>query len=344
MLRAPADLTPDRLTALLKESGQLARGGVASIQIQPAEGQFGKGHQLYHLNIQYADTGADTLPKKLFLKFGKSLKEVFFYQTIAHSMPSIPLLYCYFASHDPQVDLACLLLEDLSESHWQTDWPLPPSEALCFQTIQALARIHALWWQHPRLESDFRPVIPPGRAWADRRAIALDRLPEFLTFLDDRLAASRRAVYQHMLSSTARPWDLPPGAPHQTLLHGDMHVWNVFYPRDPAGNLRIFDWNMWDIGRPTDDLAYMIAVHWYPERRARLEKELMYAYHRRLGECGITGYSREDLWEDYRASVIRSLLIPVWQWVRGILPGIWWPHLERTFLAFEDLECREMLD
>ncbi len=100
---------------------------------------------------------------------------------------------------------------------------------------------------------------------------------------------------------------------------------------------------MWDTGCPTDDLAYMIAVHWYPERRGRMERDLLEAYFDLLTSSGGKDYTWGNLEHDYRASVVRSLFIPVWQWVRGIQPGVWWPHLERVFLAFEDLDCVTIL-
>ena len=342
MLSSPEDLTPERLTALLYESRLLTQGVVASIQREPVAGQFGKPHQLSRIHVEYSDAGSQAPSSHFFLKFGKSSKEVFFYNTIATTMPAWLLPGCYYAAHDPQSNQACLLLEDLAETHFQTDWPLPPSADLCFQIVRDLAQIHALWWQSPRLENEFCPALPPDRSWSDRRALAVEKLPAFLTFLGDRISPSRRQTYERLLNSPARLWKISAGAPNQTLLHGDLHAWNVFYPRHPDGGLRFFDWNMWDVGYPTDDLAYLMAVHWYPERRKRLEQDLLNAYHHKLVECGIMSYSRDDLQQDYRLSIIRSLLIPVWQWVRGIHPGIWWSHLERILLAFEDLECCEL--
>lgn len=335
---SPTDITPDLLAALLG----WGRGCVGSIQCQPAAGQFGKSHQLYHLRIRFKDGGV-RLAEQFFLKFGRSVKEVFFYRSIAGQMTVPPLLRCDYAAYAPADDRACLLLEDLSETHTQAEWPLPPTDRQCEQTVRLLARIHALWWQNPRLESEFRPIIPAGRAWRDRRAAAFENLPAFLDFLASRLSPAQRAIYARLLSSPPDRWEIPPFAPHQTLLHGDFHTWNVFYPRDPAGSLRLFDWNMWDIGRPGDDLAYLIAVHWSAERRSRLEGELLGIYHRTLVEAGVTGYAWADFYQDYRASVVRSLFLPAWQWVRGILPGIWWPHLERIFQAFDDLKCSELI-
>lgn len=338
------ELTPSKLTSWLTEINFLQHGTIASTQYEPIIGPFGKSHQLAHLNVQYTESDSQKLPSRLFLKFGKSVKEAFFYNTIARQMTISPLLKCYYSNYDPQLDQTCLLLEDLSETHFQPEWPIPPSEDNCFLLVQTLAQIHALWWQNPILTSEFRPIIPQGRCWSDRRALAIEKLPSFLTFLGDRLSSPRREVYEHLLTSSSHTWDSPTYGPHQTLLHGDMHTWNVFYPYDPLGKLVFFDWNMWDIGCPTDDLAYLIGVHWYPERRKRLEQNLLKTYYHELVKSGITNYSWAELQQDYRNSIIRSLFIPVWQWVRGILPGIWWSHLERTFLAFEDLNCSEVIN
>jgi hypothetical protein len=345
IVQSSDDLTPDRLTALLKERGFLTTGRVASIQCEPVAGPFGKSHQLSLLRVQYADIDGFQMPlQRFFLKFGNSSKEFFFYNTIAKTMTSPPLPRCFYAAYDPDIDQTCLLLEDLSETQFQTEWPIPPTVNRCYKTCQDLAQIHALWWEHPRLSCEFRFAIPPGRAWSDRRASALKQLPDFVAFLGDRLSASRRVIFDRLLVSPSNWWERPASAPKQTLLHGDLHVWNVFYPNDLVGKCYFFDWNMWGIGCPTDDLAYMIAVHWYPERRERMEQDLLRAYYQELVECGITNYSWTELQQDYRFSVVRSLCIPVWQWGHGIHPGVWWSHLERTFLAFEDLKCHELID
>jgi len=55
----------------------------------------------------------------------------------------------------------------------------------------------------------------------------------------------------------------------------------------------------------------MMAAHWYPGRRARLETALLRRYHARLLSLGVHGYSWDDCWEDYRASVVRVLFFLV---------------------------------
>lgn len=325
----------------MREAGLLTRGTVEQVTSHPADqGAFSLGHPLFYLELRYSETASVQLPANLFLKLGKSAKEYFFYTQIAPLLDNRHLVHSYQAAYSPPSDTTCLLLEDLSPTHTQSAWPLPPPYAQCRETVRVLAQAHARWWNHPRLAADLPQAMPPGRSWADRIALAIQKMPRFFDFLGDRLSTNRRDTFERLLRSL--PWEAPPS--NKTLLHGDMHFWNVFYPRDAAREtLRLFDWNMWDTGRPTDDLAFLIAIHWYPERRGLLEQNLLEEYLRALVECDITGYNAAILRQDYRVSVARSLFIPIWQWQRGVHPVIWWSHLERGMLAFEDLGCRDLL-
>jgi hypothetical protein len=54
----------------------------------------------------------------------------------------------------------------------------------------------------------------------------------------------------------------------------------------------------------TDDLAYLLALQWYPERRRGLEVPLFRRYHDELRRRGAAGYGWDDLRADYRLSVV----------------------------------------
>jgi len=59
-------------------------------------------------------------------------------------------------------------------------------------------------------------------------------------------------------------------------------------PRDGGlEDIRIFNWDSWRIDTATDDLAYMMAMHWYPERRRLLERPLLDRYHGALQAHGV---------------------------------------------------------
>jgi aminoglycoside phosphotransferase (APT) family kinase protein len=174
----------------------------------------------------------------------------------------------------------------------------------------------------------------------DRR----QRFARFAEFLGDRLSSSARAIYARVLDALDQ-WVIPARLYSPcTLVHGDAHVWNLLYPRDGVDSrIRLIDWASWRVGRGTSDLSYMMAVHWYPERRARLEAPLLERYHAALCTGGVTGYERDQLWTDYRKAVLGGLLIPVWQQSFGFHPSIWWPHLNRLLAAVEDLDCAALL-
>jgi Ecdysteroid kinase-like family len=112
--------------------------------------------------------------------------------------------------------------------------------------------------------------------------------------------------------------------------HGDAHAWNALVPRDPTSNdVRLIDWDAWRIDTATDDLAYMIAVHWFPDWRRRYEQESLRRYHDALVAGGVRRYFFDALCEDDRHSVLWQIATPMWQANHGLGPWIWWHHLDR---------------
>jgi hypothetical protein len=88
----------------------------------------------------------------------------------------------------------------------------------------------------------------------------------------------------------------------------------------------------------------MMALKWYPERRALMEESLLRRYHACLIARGVKDYSWEDCRLDYRYSVISHLFTPVFQWAGGEIPAIvWWHNLERISEAYKDLNCAELV-
>jgi thiamine kinase-like enzyme len=171
-----------------------------------------------------------------------------------------------------------------------------------------------------------------------------ERLARFADRLGDRFSSDRRALYERLIASAPRLHERYQTHRDLTIVHGDAHVWNLLYPRDPSSaDVRLIDWSAWRLDTATDDLAYMMALHWYPERRRRLEPSLLDHYHAALVAHGVTGYDRRALANDYRASVLWQLTTPVWQADHKLPASIWWSHLERILLAVDDLGCRELL-
>lgn len=297
---------------------------------------------------------AEAAPRSLIMKVGlpgkandgpfvHGVNEVTFYAKIAAAMPEKLVPRCFDSAWQAETREWHLLLEDLSDTHEiATPWPLPPSEDLCRRMAQTLARFHAAWWNDARLGVSIgtRLDAATARQMMERHAGAYER---FADYLGDRLSHERRQLHERFFASAHLVQARVLTYHNITLVHGDAHVWNCFVPKDGSDDLRYFDWDTWRIGLATGDLAYMMATHWYPERRRRFEQPLLDHYHAALHAHGVQGYDRVAPAEDYRRSVLMQLLIPVLQWSAGIPPWVWWSHLERITHAIDDLDCHPLL-
>jgi hypothetical protein len=342
----PKAADAQHLTDALRRCGVLGDGRVREVAVESSHPTLLS--RITRLRLSY--DGAEGAPGTLILKTelpGRAeglsdggRREVAFYTKVAAAMPQL-VPRCFEAVSDPETKAWHLLLEDLSESHRiATIWPLPPTTEQCERILHALARAHAAWWDHPDLG------VSVG-AWPDPNQYLkqlADHLTAFGDRLGDRLPRERRDLYARFFDAMPRLLPRVTSRRNLTVIHGDAHVWNYFLPRDGGGDVRLFDWDVWRIDVATSDLAYMMATHWYPERRRRLERPMLDHYHATLAAHGVRDYDRRALDDDYRLSVLWQLTIPLWQWSFDLPPMIWWSHLERICLAVDDLGCRELLD
>jgi hypothetical protein len=202
------EFTPDWLTTVLRANGYLDQGQVTTVELKSSR-------QTIISNIHYLQAGytADTserLPSKLFLKLSKDgfdsdiaarfgKRESEYYNVIAKSMNDPPSAMCYDAAFSPDTGKSHILLADLFETHFQTDWPLPPSKPHCEAVLDRLAKFHASWWDHPELGKSIGKF--PSSGSIDEYVQSLEKkLAGFVDFLDDRLSADRRQLYENVLS------------------------------------------------------------------------------------------------------------------------------------------------
>jgi len=310
---------------------------------------------LIPLEIRYAP-GSPAGPSRVILKGSSrmnnelgNLSEVSFYQHAAPKMwggmQNPPILRCYSALTAPEGQGYQLVLEDCMETHaGRSPTMLPPTLQECEWIIDTLADLHAFWWDHSQL-GEMGSSLPSQESIQtdlERDAANYTRLADFL---GDRLTLARRAMFEQLLDCLpeARTRHLTLGR-GLTLTHDDPHAGNFLYPRNPKlHRLLLIDWKSWSIQPGAADLAHMMGVFWFLERRARLEQPLLHRYLKRFVSKGVTGYTLDDLWFDYRLAICSLMLYPIWQWSVGLPDWMWWPHLERLATAFEDLHCKEVL-
>ncbi len=340
--------SPGHLNAILETAGVLGDRHVTDVSIISDRPTLMS--RIIRLRLTY-DGSANASPNSLIVKTGRpeqpgnewsgGRKQVAFYSDVAPSLPPGLVPRCFDAHHADVKTPWHLVLEDLTDTHTlATEWPLPPSVAQCRTIIGSLGRFHAAWWDDPRLGVTVGARL--DHAAIDRVIrLLVGHFDVFADSLGDELSSERRAFYERLIAAAPR---LLRNARNVTLGHGDAHVWNCFLPRNGSDDVRWFDWDTWGIRRPTSDLAYMMAIHWYPERRQRLERTLLDHYHTVLLENGVRNYSRTDLQEDYRRSVLWHTATPVFQAGQDLPPLIWWSNFQRVMAAVDDLGCRELLD
>ena len=345
----PAAATPGYLTEALRRCGALGDGVVGAVAVDTDRDTIVS--RILRLRLSY-NVAANAAPRSLILKTSLPARagykwiagrqEVAFYTNVAATTPRAPVPLCFDAHWNAETNDWHLLLEDLSESHVTLgNWPLPPSFEQSCTIVAAWARFHAGWWDDARLGVSVGDWIEYGEARAAALSDAVDR---FAARLGDRLAPARLDTYHRLIDAAPRLYRRYTAHRHMTIVHGDAHVWNLFLPRaEGSDDIRFFDWDTWRLGIAASDLAYMMALHWFPEHRRRAEQRLLDHYHAVLLAQGVSGYDRRTLDEDYRFSVLWQLTTPVWQAFYDIPPWIWWNHLERIFAAIDDLGCRELL-
>jgi thiamine kinase-like enzyme len=293
-----------------------------------------------------------SLPVSFFVKFTKESvaatirssfeREVRIYADRAYRVPAGLMPACHYAAYSPDEQRFTIVLEDLSESHFQTEWPLLPVMKDCRLAVECIARLHAHWWDHPELEAKTHP-FPDGDELADLLEASRRKTSEFVAFMDDRLDPSYRRIIDEVLSNGERLAERRLQGRNLTLVHNDAHLWNFLFPKKEEASIKLIDWQLFGNGWGATDLGYMIALFWPTVRRRRYESELLGAYHATLTENGVSNYSFAELMADYKLAIASTIFVPINQWQLKIWPAIWVGHLDRIFAAYEDLDCSAVL-
>lgn len=352
MTEVPPQATAGHLTEVLRRAGVLGGGEVVDVAVETSRDTLIS--RVMRLRLTY-DRAGDASPSHVFLKtshegveatlreFGR--KEVAFYDVVASATPSGLLPRFYEGVAEPAAPWH-LMLEDLTSSHAALgEWPVPPALEQWHAIVAAHARFHAFWWDHERLGVSVGTFADDSGALERNLAAFPKEVAAFADRLGDRLSAERKRIYERLIAAAPRLVARYRSHRNMTIIHGDAHVWNAMLPRDRAvDDVRLIDWDAWRIDTATDDLAYMIAVHWFPDWRRRHERESLRRYHDALVAGGVRGYPFDALWDDYRHSVLWKIATPMWQANHGIGPWVWWNHLDRIMSAVHDLGCLELLD
>jgi len=303
------------------------------------------------VGIEYAaDPGP--LPASVFVKLSKEStrknmpgygeKEVRFYDSVAPRIAGGLVPTCYYSAFDGESKAYAIVLENLSESHYQTEYPLPPPLKDCERAMDCIAAVHAAWWDDPGLQEATNAFETRESIWhyvSYLRGISA----QFLVSMGDRFEPARARIVEKALDRMEGLYERYLSHSNVTLTHSDAHLWNFLFPKRGGDRVKMIDWQSYDNGLGAYDLAYMMALHWFPARRGRYERGLLERYHAALRRNGVSNYGFDDLLYDYRISIVQLLFTPIYQSVVKLQAGIWYNHIERIFSAFDDMDCEAIL-
>ncbi len=321
---SPEALTPAWLTATLRAAGVLREARVASHVSTPLEAQ-GAAAVVERIALTY-DGPEREAPRSIIAKFasphgpiralmhafGGYAREVEFYRHFGAD-PGIPTARCYCAEIDHGTGAFVLLLEDMGACRVAD--PFNPDVADTELAVRHLAAFHAKWWDHPRLRELPFLRYPGETADATFRAQARMALAAALPVVPERFGAglpgvlvelARRALANMDAALDTRTDVLNWGV---TLVHGDFHPGQLFYPSERGGRFAVFDWQTVSAGSGGDDLARIITLGLTAEQRERHEADLLALYQSALAAHGVRGYTPERCMQAYRQGLIISGLI-----------------------------------
>ena len=357
-------LTPERLTNIFKKKGFLSHGKVSKIIKKNSIETETSNYHFLDLNFSN-NAQTESVSPEIYVTISKpndiakllGKHEVKFYSIVAETMNEMPILTCYDAAFSEETGLSHIIIETLSKTHINLmDAPLPPLKRYCERAIDCLAKLHALWWDHQKLQelSNHSFVFNLFKensfnekeilSWFKKENGSLKRL---IRFVGERMSNRRKELFNKMFSLYPQLACERIKKKNITLIHANAHFWSFTYPQDIENEKYkaiLFDWSTWGIGVGGQDLAFMIGFYWYPERRHLMEKDLVKRYHSDLLKFGVKDYSWDECWYDYKLSTLLNLYRVAWLWSLYPNSGIWWGSLERSILTVEDLNCIELLE
>jgi aminoglycoside/choline kinase family phosphotransferase len=193
------------------------------------------------------------------------------------------------------------LLEDLGPARFgdaAAGWTRTEAASV----VDALASLHATWWNDPRLDEwDWLPVFGDAATQLER---FVHRRTAFLERYGDVLSADLLDLTMTIGSRNAGPILRLGGSP-RTLLPVDTHLENIaFVGVGGAERPVVFDWQGVGKGLGAVDLSSFLLGGSTEQRRAG-ERGLLERYHAALVAAGVTGYSQETLFSDYSSALFR---------------------------------------
>ena len=270
-----------------------------------------------------------------YVQFGYTgIHEVNFYERLAARVP-IQVPTARYAGIDPESQHGLVLMDDIvaggGEFFDQLSWY---DTATVRTSVTELAGLHARFWEDTLA----------GEGWL---APKIRKFPGYIhdEVLDELLRGPRAEGFPDSMRDAAR---LKAGmfaladryaAKPRTLLHADLHLGNLY--RSADGRMGFIDWQNYEFGHWSMDVAYHLTTALRPSVRAENERSLLEYYLEQLAERGGPVLTLHEAWEDYRAALLYGYFL--WGITRRVEPRITEELTQRLGQAVLDHDSLEVL-
>jgi aminoglycoside/choline kinase family phosphotransferase len=225
-------------------------------------------------------------------------REVLFYGAVASDVP-VRVPRCHAVQHDARRGRNVMVLEDLAPTARFRDLTEPISAAEATAAVDALADLHAAFWESDRFDGDLALLVTRSDGANHLADVIVPRLVTkprgpAAELMSPAIRDASRVLFDRRAEIEAF-WRSEP----RTLTHGDPHLGNLFFEGDAPGFL---DWQATMAGPGIRDVAYFLNASVDVLVARAVERELVDRYVARLGTHGVE-LDGAATWTRYRAAI-----------------------------------------
>lgn len=312
----PNDITAEWLTAALRSGGHLAAdGSVSSMQRRPVGEGVGMLGLIEVVTPVYAGNAGDA-PKSVVVKYPTEVegnlvvattfnvyqREVLFCQRVAPKA-GMRVPKVFFSAFNGETSFI-IVMEDLSE-YTMGDQVEGCSIARAEVAMRELGMLHASFWEKVDTpEFDFLPYHFPGvhadamlggarAGWDNMVSIFGDLIPDDVKESKERFLDAVPKMQQWLVQ---HPY---------TLIHGDFRMDNLMFGTKPNHSaLAAIDFQGALRCKGIQDVAYLLSHNMDVTECRANERRLVELWRATLEANGVSGYTTEQAWDDYKRAVL----------------------------------------
>lgn len=352
--KRPSDITAKWMNYAFGEAGLCSGEDIAAIDVESLGPQaIGLLSSICRVNIQYKPH-VQSLPDSVVIKFPPEMdenksfgikmgvyeRELRFYTELADRCP-IRIPKCYFALMNKEAHDFILMLED--ERDWTpADQVVGLTDNQTRSAVLSISKLHAYWWESKELgeltwmpEENRDHVHAFKESWNEFKEEHVDILNERDIYIGELIARSGQKIK-----------DLTMAGP-RTIIHYDFRANNMMF--NDKDEILVVDWQTALRSFGAFDVVRVVCGSHHGVLEKNEHIELLRLWYQELLDHGVTDYTFDEAWRDYRTGIITSSYVPVaahhflshegWHGI-AVLKAM----IKRIFYAMNQCDAAELLE